>query len=97
MSTPRLGESRSRVCITEVCAAPGAVYTTEACAAPGGVSTTGVELHPDVFALQRFVLLLEVSTSQKPELHLNLSALADLIHRHGRGFDSPLGRKKFST
>jgi hypothetical protein len=75
LSIPQLGESGSRVCTTEVCAAPGAVYTTEACAAPGGVYTTGVELHPDVFALQKFVLLLEVSTSQGPELHLNLSAL----------------------
>ncbi len=32
-----------------------------------------------MFALQRFVLLLEVSTPQGPELHLNVSALQRLV------------------
>jgi hypothetical protein len=31
------------------------------------------------------------------EAVLTCWSLAGLIHRHGRGFDSPLGRKKFST
>jgi hypothetical protein len=35
----------------------------------------GPELHLNVSALQRLVLLLEVSTPQGPELHLNVSAL----------------------
>ncbi len=35
----------------------------------------GPELHLDMSALQRSVLLLEVSTIQGPELHLDLSAL----------------------
>ncbi len=89
MSTPRLAKSGSRVCTTEVCAAPGAVYTTEVCSAPGDVYTTGVELHPDMFALQRFVLLLEVSKSQGPELHLNLLHYRSMcctrrcLHRRG--------------
>ncbi len=39
------------------------------------VSATGPELHLDVSALQRNVLLLEVSTLQGPELHLDVSAL----------------------
>jgi hypothetical protein len=39
------------------------------------VSATGPELHLDVSALQRNVLLLEVSTQWGPELHLNVSAL----------------------
>ncbi len=68
------------VCTTEACAAPGGVYTTwalaaservcttEACAAPGGVYTQGPELHLNVSALQRPVLLLEVSTPQGPKL-----------------------------
>ena len=49
--------------------------TSEACAAPEGVYTTGVELHLNVSALQRLVLLLEVSTPKGPELHLKVSAL----------------------
>jgi len=53
----------------------GLVCTTEECAASGGVYTTGAELHLDVSALQRNVLLLELSTLQGPELHLNVSAL----------------------
>ncbi len=47
----------------------------EECTAHGGVSATGPELHLDVSALQRNVLLLEVSTLQGPELHLDVSAL----------------------
>jgi len=43
-------------------AASWRVCTTEACAVPGGVYTTEPELHPDVSALQRPVLFLEVST-----------------------------------
>ncbi len=39
------------------------------------VSATGPELHLDVSALQRNVLLLEVSTLQGPKLHLDVSAL----------------------
>ena len=35
----------------------------------------GPELHLDVSALQRNVLLLEVSTLQGPELHMDVSAL----------------------
>ncbi len=35
----------------------------------------GPELHLDVSALKRSVLLLEVSTLQGPELHLDVSAL----------------------
>ena len=35
----------------------------------------GPELHLDVSALQRSVLLLEASTLQGPELHLDVSAL----------------------
>ena len=40
------------------------VFTTEACAAPGGVytQTQGPELQLDVSALQRYVLLLLMST-----------------------------------
>jgi hypothetical protein len=38
------------------------------------MSATGPELHLDVSALQRNVLLLEVSTLQGPELHLDVSA-----------------------
>jgi hypothetical protein len=49
--------------------------TTEVCAAPEGVYTTGPELHLSMSALQRLVLLLEVSTPQGAELHLNVSAL----------------------
>ncbi len=51
------------------------VYTIEACAIPGGVYNTGPELHLDVSALQRNVLLLKVSTLQGSELHLDVSAL----------------------
>ena len=39
------------------------------------VSATGPEPHLDLSALQRNVLLLEVSTLQGPELHLDVSAL----------------------
>ncbi len=39
------------------------------------VSATGPELHLDVSALQRNVMLLEVSTLQGPKLHLDVSAL----------------------
>ncbi len=39
------------------------------------MSATGPELHLDVSALQRNVLLLEMSTLQGPELHLDVSAL----------------------
>jgi hypothetical protein len=42
---------------------------------PGGVYTTGPELHLDVSAPQRSLLLLEVSTLKGPELHLDVSAL----------------------
>ncbi len=77
-----------RVCTSEACAAPGGVYTTgawaaservcttEACAAPEGVYSTpqGLELHLNVSAQQRLVLLLKVSTPGA-ELHLNVSAL----------------------
>ena len=38
------------------------------------VCAKGPELHLDVSALQRNVLLLEVSTLQGPELHLDVSA-----------------------
>jgi hypothetical protein len=37
--------------------------------------TIGSELRLDVSALQRFVLLLEVSTPEGPKLHLDVSAL----------------------
>jgi hypothetical protein len=37
------------------------------------------ELHLDVSALQRHVLLLEVSTPQGPELQLDLSALQRIV------------------
>ena len=50
------------------------VYIIEACAVPGGVYTTEPELHPDVSALQRPVLFLEVSATG-PELHPDVSAL----------------------
>jgi hypothetical protein len=50
------------------------VYTIEACAVPGGVYTTVPELYPDVSALQRPVLFLEVSATG-PELNLDVSAL----------------------
>ncbi len=39
----------------------------------------GPELHLNVSALQRLVLLLEVSTPQGPELHLDVSALQSLV------------------
>ncbi len=39
------------------------------------VSATGPELHLDVSALQGHVLLLELSTLQRPELHLGESTL----------------------
>jgi hypothetical protein len=55
------------------------VFTTEACAAPGGVYKQGPELQLDVSALQRPVLLLEVSTPQELELHLNVSAQQRLV------------------
>ncbi len=55
------------------------VFTTEACDAPGGVYTQGPELQLDVSALQRPVLLLEVSTPQELELHLNVSAQQRLV------------------
>ena len=55
------------------------VFTTEACAAPGGEYTQGPELQLDVSALQRPVLLLEVSTLQELELHLNVSAQQRLV------------------
>jgi hypothetical protein len=84
-----------RVCTTEACAAPGGVYTTEAwaasehevCAAPGGVYTTGAwAACKNGSALQRPVLLLEVSTPQGPELHLNVRfvLLLDVSHSHHR-------------
>ncbi len=50
------------------------VYTIEACAIPGAVYTTEHELHPDVSALQRPVLFLEVSATGL-ELHPDVSAL----------------------
>jgi hypothetical protein len=53
--------------------------TSEACVAPEGVYTTGAELHLNVSALQRPVLLLEVSTPQGLELHLNVSAQQRLV------------------
>jgi hypothetical protein len=55
------------------------VFTTEACAAPGGVYTQGPELQLDVSALQRYVLLLVMSTLQGPDLHLNVSVLQRLV------------------
>ncbi len=55
------------------------VFTTEACAAPGGVYTQGPELQLDVSKLQRYVLLLVMSTPQGPELHLNVSVLQRLV------------------
>ncbi len=39
-------------------------WTIDACAVPGGVYTTEPEPHPDVSALQRPVLFLEMSTPQ---------------------------------
>ncbi len=66
------------------CAAPGAVFTTEDCTS-GDVYTTGAELHLnvstvkrpelDVSTQQRPVLHLDVSASQRPEQHLDLSTL----------------------
>ena len=50
------------------------VYSIEACAVPGGVYTTEPELHPDVSALQRPLLFLEVSATG-PELNPDVSAL----------------------
>ncbi len=50
--------------------APGLVYTTEACAASGRVYTQGLELHLDLVGQQEPVLLLDVSTLQGRELHL---------------------------
>ncbi len=52
----------------------------EACAAPEGIYTTGAELQLNVSAaLQRPVLLLDVSTPQGLELHLNVSAQQRLV------------------
>ncbi len=56
-----------RVYTIEACAASWRVCATEACAVPVGVYTTGPERHPDVSALQRPVLFLEVSATG-PEL-----------------------------
>jgi hypothetical protein len=72
------GAAAGRVCTTEACAASGDVFTTgpwaaservctsEASSAPEGVYTTGAELHLNVSAQQRLVLLLKVSTPQGP-------------------------------
>jgi hypothetical protein len=40
----------------------------------------GPELHPDVSSLQRHVLLLEVSTTQGPELHLESTVQRHVLH-----------------
>jgi hypothetical protein len=45
---------------------------------PGGVYTKGPELHLDVSALQRSVLLLEVSTQEGPELEVSTLQVPEL-------------------
>ncbi len=70
---------------TEACAAPGVVYpglnciwrvyTTEACAAPGVAYTTEAWTASEVSTLQRPVLHLNVFSPPWPELHLDLSIL----------------------
>jgi hypothetical protein len=64
------------VSATDAWAESGRVCTTEVCAAPGVSTPQGPELHLDVSALQRHVLLLEVPT------HWGLSCIwTFLIHR----------------
>jgi hypothetical protein len=55
---------------TADCSATGLIYTTEACAASRHVYTQGPELHLDLAGKQEPVLLLDVSTVQGRELHL---------------------------
>ncbi len=74
ITVPHFSNSRGAFAVSE------RFFTIEACAAPEGVYTQGSELHLEVSALQRYVLLLEMSTAQQgPELHMNVSALQRLV------------------